>query len=146
MPPCVVPRRNMSLSYDTGPYFARPSHLGFKLLDLKAAAAAEVHRVACSPQGKRGGAPGSFGQPCFAKALNQQLRVCLPAASDPRRYRKGGIGLKHTRRRLTGLGITSEMGESGRETTVSCRIRGVLTLGFLPGDDSLVKATKLSKG
>ena len=26
----------------------------FKLLDLKAAAAAEVHRAACSPQGTRG--------------------------------------------------------------------------------------------
>jgi len=64
----------------------------------------------------------------------------LPAASDPRGYCKVGIDLEQTRRRLTGLCITSEMGESGRETAVSWRIGGVLTLGFLPSDDSLVKA------
>jgi hypothetical protein len=38
------------------------------------------------------------------------------------------------------------MGESGRETAVSSRKEGVLTLGFLPCDDGLVKATKLNKG
>ncbi len=63
-----------------------------------------------------------------------------------RRYCKGGIDLKHTRRRLTRLIVTSEMGESGRQTAVSCRKGGVQTLGFLPGDDGLVKAAKLNKG
>jgi hypothetical protein len=32
---------------------------------------------------KRGGAPGSFGQPRFPQTFNDQLRVCLPAPSDP---------------------------------------------------------------
>jgi hypothetical protein len=41
------------------------------------------------------------------------------------------------------LSITPEMGERGRETPVSCPIGGVLTLGFLPCDDGLAKATKL---
>jgi hypothetical protein len=45
-----------------------------------------------------------------------------------------------------GLSVTSEMGESGRETAVSSRKDGVLTLGFLPCDDGLVKATELNKG
>ena len=62
------------------------------------------------------------------------------------RYCKGGIELKHTRRRLTRLSVTSEMGEGGRETAVSCPIGGILTKGFLPCDDGLVKATKLNKG
>ena len=77
--------------------------------------------------GEREETPGSFGQPRFPKALNQQLRVCLSAPSDQRRYCKGGIDLKHTRRRLTGLSVTSEMGESGRETAVSYRKGRVLT-------------------
>src|SRR5215475_3443321 len=85
---------------------------------------------------------GSFGQSRFPKTLNQQLRVCLPAAGDPRRYCKGGIDLKHTRRRLTGLSVTSDMGERGRETAVSCRkVGGVLMLGSLPCHDFLVKTT-----
>src|SRR6516165_943537 len=86
----------------------------------------------------------SFGQPGFAKALNQQLRVCLPAASDPRGYCKAGIGLKDMSRLLTRLSFASEKGESGRETAVTCRIGGVLTPGFLPCGDGLVKATKLN--
>ena len=44
-----------------------------------------------------------------------------PAATDIRGYCKSGIVLKHTRRRLTRLGVTSEMDESGRSTAVSCR-------------------------
>src|SRR6202048_689737 len=88
----------------------------------------------------------SFGQPRFPESLRQQRRVCLPAPGDPRRDCKGGINLKETRRRLTRLGVTSEMGESGRETAVWFRIDGVLTLGFLPCDDSLVKAEKLDEG
>jgi hypothetical protein len=60
----------------------------------------------------------SFGKPRFTKALNQQLRVCLPAPSDPRGYCKGGIDLKQTSRRLTRLSVTSEMGESGRKAAV----------------------------
>ncbi len=92
------------------------------------------------------GARGLLGQACFAETLGQQLRVGLPAPGDPRRYCKAGIDLKQTRRRLTGLCITSEMGESRRDTAVSPRIAGVLTLGFLPCDDGLVKATKLNKG
>src|ERR1700756_5349978 len=89
---------------------------------------------------------GSFGQSRFPKALNQQLRSCLPASGDPRGYGKGGIDLKQTRRRLTRLSVTSEMGESGRETAISLRIEGVLTLGFFACDDCLVKATKLNEG
>jgi hypothetical protein len=38
------------------------------------------------------------------------------------------------------------MGESGRETAVSSWKDWVLTLGFFPSDDGLVKATKLNKG
>ena len=38
------------------------------------------------------------------------------------------------------------MGESGREAAVRCHIGGILTKGFLPCDDGLVKATKLNKG
>jgi hypothetical protein len=68
---------------------------------------------------ERGDTPGSFGKPCFAETLDLQLRLCLSAPSDKRRYGKGGIKFKQTRRRLTGLSITSEMGESGRETAVS---------------------------
>jgi hypothetical protein len=49
------------------------------------------------------------------------------------------------RRCLTRLGVTSEMGERGRETAVSWRIEGVLTLRFLPYDDGFVKATKVNK-
>jgi len=59
---------------------------------------------------------------------------------------KSGIDLQQTRRRLMGLRIASEMGESGSERAVSTRIERVLTLGFLRGDDCLVKATKLNKG
>src|SRR5260370_40456924 len=89
---------------------------------------------------------GSFGQPRFPKALNQHLQVCLPAPSDPRGYCKGGIELKQTRRRLTGLSVTSKMGESGCETAIRYRKGGVLTQGFLPCDDGLVKAPKLNQG
>src|SRR6516165_9557546 len=60
--------------------------------------------------------PGSFGQPRFPKALNQQLRVCLSAPPQPRGYCEGGIDLKQTSRRLRRLRVTSEMGESGHET------------------------------
>ena len=49
-------------------------------------------------------------------------------------------------RRLTGLSVASEMGESGRKAAVYSRMGGVLTQGFLPCDDGLVKATKLNKG
>src|SRR3982075_3233880 len=86
-----------------------------------------------------------FGQPRFPKTLNEQLRVCLSAPGDKRRYCKGGIDLKHTRRRVVRLSVTSEMGEGGRDAMVSCHIV-VLTKGFLPYDDGLVKATKLDKG
>src|SRR5262249_53905532 len=83
---------------------------------------------------------GLFGQSRFPKALRHQLRLCLPAPSDPRGHRKGGIELEQTRRRLTRLSVTSEMGESGRETAVSSRKGGVLSFGFLPCDDGLIKA------
>src|SRR5262249_45960723 len=88
----------------------------------------------------------SFGQSRFSKAFNQPLSVCLPAPSDPPRYCKCVIDLKQASRRLTRLSVTSEMSESGRKTTVSYRKGGVLTKGFLPCDDCLVKATKLNKG
>jgi hypothetical protein len=42
--------------------------------------------------------------------------------------------------------MMSEMGEGRRKKAVSRRKRGVLTLGFPPGDDSLVKAMKLYQG
>jgi len=86
----------------------------------------------------------SFGQPRFPKTLNKQLYV-FGAPGDMRRYCKGGIDLKHTRRRVVRLSVTSEMGEGGREAAVSCHIE-LLTKGFLPYDDRLVKATKLNKG
>jgi hypothetical protein len=70
----------------------------------------------------------------------------LSAPGDKRRYCKGGIDLKHTRRRVVRLSVTSEMGEGGREAIVSCHIGGILTKGFLPYDDGLVKAAKLNKG
>jgi hypothetical protein len=136
----------MSLSDDTGPYCSRQWPTDFKKSGAKVAAAAEVHGAACSPQGKRGDALGSFGQPRFPKTLNHQLRVRLSAPSDPRSNRKVGIDLKQTRRRLTRLSVTSEMGESGRETAIGLRIERVLTLGFLACDDCLVKATKLNEG
>ena len=81
----------------------------------------------------------------MSQTLNEQLRVCLSAPGDKRRYCKGGIDLKHTRRRVVRLSVTSEMGEGGREAAVSCHIE-LLTKGFLPYDDRLVKATKLNKG
>ena len=62
-----------------------------------------------------------------------------------RRYCKGGIDLKHTRRCVVRLSVTSEMGEGGCEAAVSYQI-GVLTKGFLQYDDGLVKAAKLNKG
>src|SRR3954452_3100371 len=89
---------------------------------------------------------GSFGQPRFPKSLNQQLRLCLSAPTRPRGYCEGGIDLKQTHRRLTGLGIASEMGESGSETKVRSRIGGVMTLSLLPCDDGRVKAAKLNEG
>ena len=88
---------------------------------------------------------GSFGQPRFPKALNQQLHVCLPAPSDHRGYCKGGIDLKYMRRHLTRFGVTSEMGESGRETAVSGHPEGALTKGLPPNDDGFVKATKFER-
>jgi hypothetical protein len=54
----------------------------------------------------RGGTPGSFGQPGLPKTLNQQLRVSLPAASNPRSNCKCGIDLKHTRRLMGSLAPT----------------------------------------
>ena len=91
---------------------------------------------------------GLFGQPCFPKTLNKQLRVWLPAPGDMRRYCKGGIDLKHTRRRVVRLSVTSEMGEGGREAAVSCQI-AVLTKGFIQsprGVRVLIPATPLSEG
>jgi hypothetical protein len=95
------------------------------------------------------GAAGLFGQPCFPKTLDQQLlaRFCEPGRpSDHRRYCKGGIELKHARRRLTRLSVTTEMGESRRQAAVDRRIGEVLTKGLLSSDDGLVKAAKLDKG
>jgi hypothetical protein len=88
---------------------------------------------------------GSFRQPRLPKTLNVQLRACLPAPREKRRYGKIGIDLKQTCRHFTRLRVTSEMGEGGCETAVSRRIGGALTQGFLPCDDGLVKATKLDK-
>jgi len=62
-----------------------------------------------------------------------------------RRYCKVGIDLKHARRCVARLSVTSEMGEGGREAAVSYQIE-ILTKGFLQYDDSLVKASKLNKG
>src|SRR5262245_52966068 len=101
----------------------------------------------CQPRRwRQGGVARSFGQARFPKTLDQQLRVGLPAPGDEYRYCKGGIELKQTRRRLTGLRVASEMGESGCETAVSCRKGGGLTQGLLPCGDGLVKTAKLNKG
>jgi hypothetical protein len=89
---------------------------------------------------------GSFGQPCFPKTLNQQLYVFAGPPGDKRRYCKGGIDLKRTRRRVVRLSVTSEMGEGGREAAASWHIGGILTKGFLQYDDRLVKAAKPHKG
>src|SRR5262245_12647119 len=90
---------------------------------------------------------GSFGQSRFAKPLNHQLGSFLYLApSDPRRYCESGIDLEHTSRRLTGLGVASEMGESGREAAVWSWMSAVVTQRFLRCNDGLVKATKLNKG
>ena len=86
------------------------------------------------------------GNPAFRRPSINSFTFDCPAPGDKRRYCKGGIDLKHTRRRVVRLSVTSEMGEGGRETAVSCQIGGVLTKGFLPYDDGLVKATKLNKG
>ena len=111
-------------------------------LELKAVSRHRGSQGRVFATGKRGGTPGSFGQPRFPKALNQRLRVCLPAPSDHRGYCKGGIDLKYMRRHLTRFGVTSEMGESGRETAVSGHPEGALTKGLPPNDDGFVKATK----
>src|SRR6516164_2686030 len=95
---------------------------------------------------ERGGAPGSFGQPRFPKALNHQLRFCLPAPSDPSRDCKGRIDLKQTRRRLTRLSVTSEMGQNGRQSAIGWRKRLVLTKSFLGNRDGLVEAAKFDQG
>ena len=59
-----------------------------------------------------------------------------------RRYCKGRIDLKHTRRRGVRLSVASEMGEGGREAAASWHKFGILTKGFLQHDDCLVKAPK----
>ena len=62
-----------SMSKRTGPrlvgptFPASPAGGDFKMFGAKGAAAAKVHRAACSPQET----PGSFGQPRFPKALTQ---------------------------------------------------------------------------
>src|SRR5262245_458250 len=86
-----------------------------------------------------------LGQPRFPKALNKQICI-FGEMGDIRRHCKGGIDLKHTRRRVTRLSVTSEMDEGGREAAVSCQIGGILTKGFLQYDDRLVKTAKLDKG
>jgi hypothetical protein len=89
---------------------------------------------------------GYSGNPAFLRpSINSFAFDCPPRAIHADN-RKDGIDLKQTRRRLTRLGVTSEKGESGRETAVSYRKGRVLTKGSLPCDDGLVKATKLNKG
>src|SRR6266705_5905493 len=77
---------------------------------------------------------GLFGQPRFPKPLNKQLCV-FGGPGDTPRYCIGGIDLKHTRRRVVRLSVTSEMGEGGREAAAGCHIGGILTKGFLQYDD-----------
>ena len=48
--------------------------------------------------------------------------------------------------RRTRLSVVSEVSESGCEAGVNPEKGGVLTLGFSPSNDGLVKATKLNKG
>ena len=86
------------------------------------------------------------GNPAFRRPSVISVAFDCPPQGDPRGYCKAGIDLKQTCRRLSCLRVTSETGESGRETAISWRKRGVLTLGFLPCHDGLVKATKLYKG
>ena len=89
------------------------------------------HRVALAHSGNpafRSPSINSFAFDCPPRAIHADIL-------------KDGIELKHTRRCLTRLRITSEMGERGRETAVSCPIGGVLTLSFLRCNDGLVKPT-----
>src|SRR6266705_3956853 len=92
----------------------RSRHVRFVPKPDSCAAAERLYSITSSAQV----CAGSFGQPRFPKTLSQQLRVGLPTPGDPRRYCKGGIKLKHTRRSLMCLSIASEMGEGGRETAV----------------------------
>ncbi len=69
-----LPPRCKNRSFGVPLRFQRARQSDFNLLGLKGAAAAEVHREACEPQGTRGPL-GSFRQPRFPKSLNQQLRV-----------------------------------------------------------------------
>ena len=57
---------------------------------LKAQAAAEVHRAAWSPQGKRGDTPGSFGQSGEAQWRNQCIEIFLVAIRQSLRPTTGG--------------------------------------------------------
>ena len=86
------------------------------------------------------------GNPAFRRpSIISFAFDCPPRAIHADIVKAGSIS-SSTRRRLVRLSVTSEMGEGGRETAVSWRIGGVLTLGFLHCDDGLVKATKLDKG
>ena len=90
--------------------------------------------------------PGYSGNPAFRRPSINSFAFDCRAPGDMRRYCKGGIDLKHTRRRVVRLSVTSEMGEGGREAAASCHIGGILTKGFLQYDDRLVKAAKPNKG
>ena len=86
------------------------------------------------------------GNPAFRRpSINSFAFDCPPRAINADIV-KAGLDLKHTRRCVVRRNVTSEMGEGGREAAVSCHPGSILTKGFLPCDDRLVKATKLNKG
>ena len=71
-------------------------------------------------------------------AMMRSLSSCLNC--------KGGIDLKQASRRLARLGIPSKLRQSGRQTTESYPIGGVLTKSPLKKRDRLVEAAKLDQG
>src|SRR5436189_6442633 len=108
--------------------------------------------MAASLRSMRGGCPCSmsvsavsFGQPRFAKALNQLLRVLLSASGDPPRNCKVGIDRKQLSRCLTRLGIPLKMRQSGRQNATTWRIKLVLTKTLFGNCDGLVETAKLDQ-
>src|SRR6516162_11762659 len=80
----------------------------------------------------------------FLKALNEQLMALRDLRWRPR-YGIGGIDLTQTSQRLARLGIPSKMRQSGRQTTESYPIGGVLPKSLLGNRDRLVEAPKLDQ-
>src|SRR5215469_5656292 len=110
----------------------------FKEFGVKASAAAEVHRAACSPQGTRWQQLAHSGNPAFRRPSIISFEFdCPPRAIHADIVKAGSTSSR--RATASSLGVTTEMGKSGRETAVSYRIGGVLSKSLLPCDEGLVK-------